>query len=189
MGTFGLDHRQLAGDAVGGIAALAEGGGDALVVQPGAGVVPALAVEIGDRAFEEVEQVALAAAEGGADVGEGGGPEGPVPFVGRRGAAGVVAVEDEIAGASDAGPHRDVVGFDEETADIGAGAGRGVVSGLYLEPGGREAGERESSGEGDLHPDIGQIALPADLAGVQKNQAPHDQRPDARQPQRRRMAN
>ncbi|MFE9322841.1 hypothetical protein ACIHDR_22565 [Nocardia sp. NPDC052278] len=114
-----------------------------------------MAVQVGDRAFEEVEQVALAAAEGGADGGEGGGAEGPVPFVGRIGAAGVVAVEDEVAGAGDAGPHRDAVGFDEETADVGAGAGRGVVSGLYLEPGGREPGERESSGEGDLHPDIG----------------------------------
>ncbi|MFI7666465.1 hypothetical protein [Nocardia sp. NPDC049526] len=187
MRNFGLDDRQLAGDAVGCVATFAERGWDALVVQPGAGVVPVLAVQVGDSVFQEIEQVSAATAEGSADGGEGGGAESPVPFIGRIGAAGVVPMEDEVAGAGDAGPHRDAVGFDEETADIGAGAGCGVVSGLYLEPGGREPGERERGGEGDLDPDIGQIALPADLAGIQKNQAPHDQRPDARQPQRGRM--
>lgn len=164
---------------MGGVATFAKGGGDALVVQPGAGVVAVLAVQVGNRVFQEVEQVAPAATEGGADGGEGRGAEGPIPFIGRVGAAGVVAVEDEIAAAGDAGPHRYAVGFDEEAADVGAGAGGGVVGGLHLEPGRGQAGKREYGGDGDLHPDIGQIALPADLTRIQKYQAARDQRRDA----------
>ncbi|MFI6363821.1 hypothetical protein ACIBG0_13855 [Nocardia sp. NPDC050630] len=184
---LGIDHRQLPGNAVGGLAAFPEGGDDALVVQPGARVVPVSGIQLWNRVFQEVEQVTAATAEGGANGGEGGGAEGPVPFVGRVGTAGVVAVEDQITGAGDPGSHRYGVGFDEETADVGAGAGGGVIGGLYLEPGRRETGKREYGGEGDLPPDIGQIVFPTDLTRVQKHQAPRDQRRDARQPQRRRM--